>query len=154
MISEPIKEELVAFLKKKLNKLPDSDKKEISKIIRDNIKARMSSQKARQQVKKVGNGLSRDRIEDYIPARMGCSTDYREVYITEGKSAGNHCEAAREDFQSIYKLRGKVDNIYDIAVSELSKIKIIEDLSRIIGIPPGKRGEVIPDRILVLTDAD
>ena len=84
MISENIKEEMSNFLYRKLNKLPDSDMKEISKIIRDNIKARMSSQKARQQVKKVGNGLSRDRIDDYIPPKMGCTTDYLEVYITEG----------------------------------------------------------------------
>ena len=88
MISESIKEELSSFLYKKLNKLPDSDMKEISKIIRDNIKARMSSQKARQQVKKVGNGLSKDRIEKLIPVRMGCTTDYNELYLVEGLSAG------------------------------------------------------------------
>ena len=88
MISESIKEEISSFLYKKLNKLSDSDMKEISKIIRDNIKARMSSQKARQQVKKVGNGLSKDRIEEYIPPKMGCTTGYTEIYLTEGKSAG------------------------------------------------------------------
>ena len=88
MISIPIKEELTSFLIKKLSKLPDSDMKEISKIIRDNIKARISSQKARQQVKKVGNGLSKDRIQKLIPVRMGCTTDYNEVYLTEGLSAG------------------------------------------------------------------
>ena len=48
----------------------------------------------------------------------------------------------------------KVDNIYDLSTTELSKIKIIEDLSRIIGIAPGKRGDIIPDRVLALTDAD
>jgi len=84
MISESIKEEISRFLYKKLSKLPDSDMKEISKIIRDNIKARISSQKARMQVKKVGNGLSRDRIEEYIPPKMGCTTDYTEIYLTEG----------------------------------------------------------------------
>lgn len=105
-ISEPIREELCHFLYKKLNKLSDGDMKDISKIIRENIKARMSSLKARQQVKKVGNGLSRDRIEDYIPPKMGCTTDYTEVYLTEGKSAGGNAEQARFDFQAIYKLRG------------------------------------------------
>ena len=154
MISESIKEELSNFLYKKLSKLPDIDMKEISRIIRDNIKARMSSQKARQQVKKVGNGLSRDRIEEYFPVKMGCTTDYNELYLVEGKSAGNQVEKSRYDFQSIYRLRGKVDNIFDLALSEVSKIKIIEDLSRIIGIVPGKNGTIIPDRILALTDAD
>ena len=154
MISETIKEEISNFLYKKLNKLSDSDMKDISKIIRDNIKARISSQKARMQVKKVGNGLSRDRIEEYIPPKMGCTTDYTEIYLTEGKSAGNQVEKARSDFQAVYKLRGKVDNIYDLAISEMSKIKIIEDLSRIIGLVPGKQGTIIPDRILALTDAD
>ena len=38
--------------------------------------------------------------------------------------------------------------------AELAKIPIIEDLSRIIGIAPGKRGDILPDRILGLTDAD
>lgn len=154
MISESIKEEMCNFLYKKLNKLPDSDMREISRIIRDNIKARMSSQKARQQVKKVGNGLSKDRIEEYIPPKMGCTTDYLEVYLCEGKSAANQVEKARSDFQAIYKLRGKVDNIYDTAIGDMSKMKLIEDLSRIIGLVPGKHGTIIPDRILALTDAD
>ena len=70
------------------------------------------------------------------------------------KSAGNQVEKARSDFQAVYKLRGKVDNIYDLAISEMVKIKIIEDLSRIIGLVPGKQGTIIPDRILALTDAD
>lgn len=152
--SEWLREEIVSFLYKKLNKLPDSDLQIIAKIIRDNIRARMSSQKARQQVKKVGNGLSRDRIEEYIPPKMGCTTDYMEVYLTEGKSAAGNVEKARYDFQAIYKLRGRVDNIYDLSMQELSKIGIIEDLSRIIGLVPGKPGTIIPDRVLALTDAD
>ena len=154
MISEPIREEISDFLYKKLRKLPDSDLQAISKIIRENIKARMSSLKARQQVKKVGNGLSKERIENYIPPKMGCTTNYMELYLTEGKSAGNQVEVSRSDFQAIYKLRGKVDNIYDLALSEMSKISIIEDLSRLIGLVPGKHGNIIPDRILALTDAD
>ena len=48
----------------------------------------------------------------------------------------------------------KVDNVYDTAIGDMSKMKIIEDLSRIIGLVPGKRGNIIPDRILALTDAD
>ena len=58
------------------------------------------------------------------------------------------------DFQAIYMLRGKIDNIYDMKMSELSKIPIIDDLSRILGLVPGKRGTIIPDRVLGLTDAD
>lgn len=154
MISESIREEISSFFKKKLNKLPDSDLQSIAKIIKDNIKARMSSQRARQQVKKVGNGLSKDRIEKLIPVRMGCTTKYNELYLVEGLSAGTQAEKARMDFQAIYMLRGKVDNIYDLSKTELSKIPIIDDLSRIIGIAPGKRGTIIPDRILGLTDAD
>ena len=88
MISEPIKDEISNFLKKKLNKFPDTDLQSIAKIIKDNIKARMSSQRARQQVKKVGNGLSKDRIEKLIPVRMGCTTKYNELYLVEGLSAG------------------------------------------------------------------
>lgn len=149
-----ISDEISEFLYKKLNKLTDTDMRDISKIIRDNIKARMSSQKARQQVKKVGNGLSKDQITKYTPPRMGCTTDYMEVYLVEGNSAGSQVENARSDFQAVYKLRGKIDNIYDIAMSELSKNPIIEDLSRIFGILPGKHGDIIPDRILGLTDAD
>ena len=114
----------------------------------------MSSQRARQQVKKVGNGLSKDRIDKLIPVKMGCTTKYNEVYITEGLSAGSQCEKARFDFQAVYMLRGKVDNIYDMSKAELAKIPIIEDLSRIIGIAPGKKGTILPDRILGLTDAD
>ena len=152
--AEWIHDELCEFLHKALNKLSDTDMKEISKIIRDNIKARLSSQKARQQVKKVGNGLSKDRIEKYIPVRMGVTTNYNEVYLTEGLSAGTQVEKARFDFQSIYMLRGKVDNIYDFSLTELSKIPIIQDLSRIFGLIPGKHGDILPDRIIGLTDAD
>ncbi len=154
MISEPIKDELCDFLKKKLNKLPDSDLQTISKIIRENIKARMSSQRARQQVKKVGNGLSKDRIRKLIPVKMGCATKYNELYLCEGDSAATQVEKARYDFQAAYMLRGKIDNIYDMSIAELSKIQIVDDLSRIIGIAPGKRGTILPDRVLALTDAD
>ena len=48
----------------------------------------------------------------------------------------------------------KIDNIYDMSIAELSKIQIVDDLSRIIGIAPGKRGTILPDRVLALTDAD
>ena len=51
----------------------------------------------------------------------------------------------------------KVDNIYDCPTAELLKKDIISDLSRIIGLVPGKRGnidDIIPDKIFVLTDAD
>ena len=83
-------DDIITFVTKELNKLSESDKQAISKIIRDNIKARMSSQKARQQVKKVGNGLSKDRIEKLIPVRMGCTTKYNEVYLTEGMDMPCH----------------------------------------------------------------
>ena len=69
----------------------------------------------------------------------------------------NQVESSRLDYQSIYKLRGKVDNIYDCPTAELLKKDIISDLSRIIGLVPGKRGnidDIIPDKIFVLTDAD
>lgn len=154
MISVSIGNEISEFFRKKLNKLPDSDLQIIAKIIRENIKARMSSLKARQQVKKVGNGLSKDRIEKYIDRRFGCTTNYHEVYLCEGLSAATEIEKSRFDFQSIYMLRGKIDNIYDMSNADLSKVPIINDLSRIIGLVPGKRGTVLPDRILGLTDAD
>lgn len=154
MISEPIREEISSFFRKELNKLPSSDLLSIGKILRDNIRARMSSQKARQQVKKIGNGLSNDKIDNYVPPRMGCKTDYTELFIVEGLSAGTHVENARYDYQAVYRLRGKVDNVYDMAMSELSKVPIVEDLSRILGILPGKTGNIIPDRILCLSDAD
>ena len=106
MISVEIKDELSKFFYKKLKKLSDSDLQSIAKILRENIKARMSSIKARQAVKKVGNGLSKDRIEDYIPPKYGVTTNYSEVYLVEGKSAGTQVEKARFDFQAVYKLRG------------------------------------------------
>ena len=154
MISQPIYEDLVEFLTKKLRKMSVSDLTDICKIIRDNIRARESSQRARSQVKKIGNGLSKDRVIKYIPPRMHSMTDYFEVYLTEGESAGTNAEKSRFDFQAIYKLRGKVDNIYDLSLKELEQIPIIEDLSKILGIQPRRRGEILPDRILGLTDAD
>lgn len=51
-------------------------------------------------------------------------------------------------------LRGKVDNIYDMSMNDLSKIDIVDDISRIIGLVPGRRGKINQDRILGLTDAD
>ena len=154
MISQPIYDELVEFLTKKLRKMSISDLTDICKIIRDNIRARESSQRARSQVKKIGNGLSKDRVLKYIPPRMHSNTDYFEVYLTEGESAETNAEKSRLDFQAIYKLRGKVDNIYDLSLKELEKIPIIEDLSKILGVQPRRKGDILPDRILGLTDAD
>lgn len=154
VIDDEIGEVIINELKKKLNKLSDNDMRIISGIIKNNIKARLSSQRARQKVKGVGNGLSKDKIEKYYPAKMKCETDYRELYLTEGLSAAGQAEKSRFDFQEIYQLRGKVDNIYDMSMAELSKIDIIDDLSRIIGLVPGKSGKINQDRILGLTDAD
>lgn len=69
-------------------------------------------------------------------------------------SAGTQVEKSRFDFQAAYMLRGRVDNVYDLTMNELSKLPIVDDLSRILGVAPGKRGTIIPDRILGLTDAD
>lgn len=148
-----IYDDIHSHLYKELNKLSASDMKDISKIIKDNIKVRMSAQKAKETVKRVGNGLTND-IPNYIKTRMGVTTDYNELYIVEGKSAGGIVEQARYDFQGLYKLRGKVDNIYDLNYKDMAKSTIISELSRIIGIPIGGRGKIIPDRILGLTDAD
>ena len=90
MMDDEIGDIISSELKKKLNKLPESDMKTISTIIKNNVKARMSSQRARAQVKKVGNGLSKDKIDKYYPAKMRCDTNYRELYLTEGLSAGSH----------------------------------------------------------------
>lgn len=154
MVSQDIYNELVEFITKKLRKMSVSDLTDICKIIRDNIRARESSQRARSQVKKIGNGLSKDRVVKYIPPRMHSNTDYFEVYLTEGESAGTNAEKSRLDFQAVYKLRGKVDNIYDKSLKELEKIPIIEDLSKILGVQPRRKGNILPDRILGLTDAD
>ena len=53
-------------------------------------------------------------------------------------------------FDSLFK----VDNIYDLSLKELEKIPIIEDLSKILGVQPRRKGDILPDRILGLTDAD
>lgn len=106
--AEWITNDINSELLKRLHKLPDSDLQTISKIIRENIKARMSSQRARQQVKKVGNGLSKDRIRKLIPVKMGCATKYNELYLCEGDSAATQVEKARYDFQAAYMLRGKI----------------------------------------------
>lgn len=154
MISESIGEDISEAVNKYLNKLPDADLRMLSNIIKDNIKARISSIRARQQVKKVGNGISRDRIDKFYPQKMGNVTDFYEVYLTEGLSAASQVEKARFPFQAVYQLRGKIDNIYDMTIPQLSKIPIIDDISRIIGIKPGQRGNINIDRLLGLTDAD
>lgn len=146
---------MIKLLRKKLSKLPDSELKNICSIIKDNIKARMSSQRARAQVKKIGNGLSRDKIDNYIPSPLTCSTKYRELYIVEGKSAGSQVANAKYEFQEVLKLRGKVNNIFDMSVTDYSKLQVVDEISRILGVPPGlRKGDIKSDRVLGLTDAD
>ena len=79
----------------------------------------------------------------------------RELHrLTTCVKISSQAEKARFPFQEIYMLRGKVDNIYDMSLAEISKIDIIDDLSRIIGLVPGKNGHINQDRILGFTDAD
>ena len=79
---------------------------------------------------------------------------FHQSGIWKDRCNGTKVEKARYDFQAAYMLRGKIDNIFDMSIAELSKIQIVDDLSRIIGIAPGKRGTILPDRVLALTDAD
>ena len=83
----------------------------------------------------------------------------RELYrLTIYANKMNHVESSRNAYQSIYKLRGKVDNIYDLSTPELIKKDIIQDLSRILGLMPSskknKPEDIIPDKVFILTDAD
>ena len=96
-----------------------------------------------------------------LPSKLAdCSSRHAEdceLFIVEGNSAGAHLESARFDYQSIYLLRGRVDAVYDCATSDLMKKEIIQDLSRIFGIVPGKdsdENDIIPDAVMILSDAD
>lgn len=140
---------------KYLNSLPEKDIKALSDIIKSNIKARLASQKARQTVKKVASNLSSDRIDKYITTAISYTGDIKEVSLCEGDSAGDAVRMARFPFQEVYKLRGRVDNIIDMDIATLSKLRFIQDMSRITGLVPGKRGGTPRHDIYsLLTDAD
>ena len=101
-----------------------------------------------------GNGMPLLYLEGWrysLDVQRKLKKFIRELHkLTTCVKITTQVEKARFDFQAVYMLRGKVDNIYDFSTAELSKIPIIEDLARIIGVLPGKRGNVQVDRLDLL----
>ena len=69
-------------------------------------------------------------------------------------SAGEQLASARYEFQSIFKLRGKIDNIIDYNMNKIATIDMVERMSRCMGIAPGRKGILNHDAYKILTDAD
>jgi DNA gyrase subunit B len=154
LTSIDMKSFMTKLVKEELKKLPEKDLKELAAIIKSNAKARLSSQRARAQVRSVGNILSDDYISNHIPSLGSYDGDYLEIIHVEGLSAGEHVASAKFEFQEVYKHRGKVDNIFDLSIEALAKLDVVDEMSRILGIPAGRPGNTKYDACKILSDAD
>ena len=97
-------------------------------------------------------------IERYIPLSDSNKKGYRELIITEGKSAaGAINKTVNHDFQAIYHTQGVLKNTAELNIAQRNKSAIPRELSQILGIEPGKPFDINNfkwNKIIFLQDAD
>ena len=97
-------------------------------------------------------------IERYIPLADSNKKGYRELIITEGKSAaGAINKTVNHEYQAIYHTQGVLKNTAELTVPQMMKSAIPRELSQILGIEPGKPFDINNfkwNKIIFLQDAD
>ncbi|WP_116964132.1 DNA topoisomerase IV subunit B [Fastidiosibacter lacustris] len=88
---------------------------------------------------------------------VGQDTQYTELFLVEGDSAGGSARQARDrEFQAIMPLRGKILNSWEIDSSEVLSSQEIHDISVAVGVDPGSDNleGLRYGKICILADAD
>lgn len=116
------------------NTIRSMDKTKLNKIcslIKTRAKYRQSLEMSAKRLKKdIKNVFSNDKIEQYIPISKHSTSKYRELIIVEGYSASGGMKSVRNAYQqAILALRGKVENMFDLApVDAVKASKLLRHL--------------------------
>lgn len=121
-------------------------------------KGRMAAKRAKLATSKKTSGLTMlSSLSKFTGANSNLSEE-RELFITEGSSAGGTASQARDpETQSIYRLRGKPLNTHDLDAHKIMLNKEFNDIITILGCGMGKTFNIeglTHEKIIFLTDAD
>ncbi len=133
-----IKDEMVAFFKKKLDVYFTENQKDAEKLA-DQV---LINKRSREQATAVRLGAKKNltakidianRVEKFVGCRSK-DPEKRELYIVEGDSAMTSVKLARQaEFQAIIPVRGKTLNCLKSTYDKIFKNDVITDLIRVIG---------------------
>lgn len=97
-------------------------------------------------------------IRGFTPVADSNRKGYKELIITEGESAAGAIIAARNPYyQAVYHTQGVMTNCCDIPLKKILESRVPRDLSRILGVEPGKNFDINNlryNKIIFLQDAD
>lgn len=121
-------------------------------------RAREASRAAHQQVTRKSSGTSRLNLPGKLSDCARGGSQYRELFIVEGDSAGGSAKQARDrKTQAVLPLRGKVLNVESAPLSKILDNKELSDLVTALGCGIGKSFDLSKlryDRVIILADAD
>ena len=121
---------------------------------------RAEERKRRKKEKQVGRKSATQRLR--LPGKLAdCSSndsDFTELFLVEGDSAGGSAKQARDrSTQAVLPLRGKILNVASASSEKLTANQELSDLALALGVKPGKDfklDDLRYGRIIIMTDAD
>lgn len=152
-----IKDNMKRLTMNHLKSLPKSDIKLLMETIKLNIKTRIKASEAVRNIKVVKNNLLKDgAIPGYFPPSIkNKQLNYSELLICEGISAASALAEARVGgFQSIFGVRGKINNVYDLSDAQIVKIEVINNLQKVVRAKIGNSNDIKFNYIAIVVDAD
>ena len=147
------------FLRRILNKVPESVWERLVELVTDNFEmAYAKYSKSQYKMNKSLNGIGYllNRTGSYFPCRSRDSSEI-ELFITEGDSAAGRVKTVRDErIQALFKLSGKPINAVRADAKKLLKNLIYQDLMELIGVRPTDKdlSNMRFSKIILLADAD
>ena len=147
------------FLRRILNKVPESVWERLVELITENFEMAFAKySKSQYKMNKSLNGIGYllNRTGSYFPCRSRDSSEI-ELFITEGDSAAGRVKTVRDErIQALFKLSGKPINAVRADAKKLLKNLIYQDLMELIGVRPTDKdlSNMRFSKIILLADAD
>lgn len=133
--------------------------KEFTLVVKTNAKARVAGNKARKAVIKENHAdlLAIHRNTNLIAANVMSKNAYRELFITEGGSAGNENARFDPNTQALFLLKGFFMNTFNKDISKVLENKEAKNLIKALGCNIGPKYDInklLYNKIIILTDSD
>lgn len=155
VLKEIAKAQIEKFFEKESGKLGV-----VTKIIRQNAKARIDMQKVKNStVKSRVNRFDEMEIPNFIPANNTKANDYREIFLIEGKksAAGSMVDGRDHRTQAIFGFRGQTLNPYKTTFAKFMENEEWAHYITVLHCGIGKDFNIAKlyyDKIIISTDAD